>query len=185
MDINWQKLSWLASAPRAWDDRHAPIYEKINAKPLWFVFWGGGVAGWRKEMCEGFLVRMGVIQANEALFDPEEAEFAPAVVCWFTDPADNASDAPMVALLNEIQAARESPAPRPDCQPFFALLDNEKSSFSSVQIPASLTGGKQAFASVSYLEPDELPGGCIPSNRILPAFKGKATPELIPPELYA
>ncbi|MBN1606584.1 MAG: hypothetical protein JW940_08110 [Polyangiaceae bacterium] len=185
MDINWQKLSWLASAPRTWDESHAPLYEKIKAKPFWFVFWGGGIAGWRREMCEGFLVRLGVIQANEALFDSEEAEFAPAVVCWFTDPADNASDAAMLALLDEIQAARSSSTPRPDCQPFFDLLDKESSSFSNIQIPVSLTGGKQAFASVIYLEPDELPGGCIPANRILPAFKGKETPELIARELYA
>lgn len=185
MDINWQKLSWLASAPRAWNDAHAATYDKIKSKPFWFVFWGGGAAGWRKEMSEGFLVRLGVIQANEILFDPKTAEYAPAVVCWFSNLADNASDDAMLALLNEIQAARNSPTSRPDCQPFLDLLENEESSLSSVPIPVSLTGGKQAFASVKYIDPDELPGGCIPRHRILPGFKGKESPELIPRELYA
>jgi hypothetical protein len=184
MTINWEKLSWLASSPRPWSDEHAAAYQKINDKPYWWVFWGGGVAGWRKEMSEGYLVRLGVIQANEILFDKTTAEFAPAVVCWFTDKNLNGSDEAMAALLREVASARESSTPRPDCQPFLDLLDAEDSSFMRVAVPTSLTGGKEAFASVKYLEPDELPGGCIPQNRILPGFKGKETPELIPPGLY-
>lgn len=185
MDIHWEKLAWLASAPRSWSEADAALYEKIHDKPFWFVFWGGGVSGWRKEMCEGYLVRVGVIQANEALFDPKKAEDAPAIVGWFVDPSLNSSDDEMTALLAAIEAARTSATPRPDCQPFLDLLENEDSSFHGIEIPVSLTAGKKAYASVKYLSPDDLPGNCIPKNRILPGFKGKDTPAIIPQALYA
>lgn len=186
MDIPWEKLAWLAVAPRPWNDAYGRIYTQIYAKPLWFVFWNGGVAGWRKEMSEGYLVRLGVIQANDVLFNGENVAPGPAVVCWFKDPDANTSDAPMAALLGAIGSARESPVPRPDCKPFLDLLDNEDSSFHGVEIPLSLTGGRKACASVKYLAPGELPGGCIPASRILPGFqKGQYTPEVIPRAIYA
>jgi len=187
MSINWEKLSWLSKAPREFNEADAAKYNEIYSKPFWFVFWGGGKKGWMKDMAEGYLLRTGVIQANEILFDKEEAEVAPAVICWFKDPSLNTSNDAIETLLRRISTEQDKENYDPNCGAFMNLLDDEESSFTNVQIPLSLTDGKEAYVSTTHLNPENLPNGCIPENRILPGFymHREKYAEIISPKLYS
>jgi len=127
-------------------------------------------------MANSPLVLAGVVQANAVLYDPEQSTWAPAVVAFTTDPRYALDAGYMQQLIQHLRQCRDHHQPDPEANRFGDLLRDENSEFYHHPLPASLTGGVDARASVTYLDPERLPGGVIPPSGLLPAI---ATPDNI------
>ena len=131
------------------------------------------------------LVLAAVVQANNALFSAETAEMAPAALVYSTDP-QRATDAAWLSdLAQRLRAIRETPALDRTGGKLAARLQAEGEDLFE-DLPASVTGGAHARWVVKFLSPSELPGGCLPPDRLLPALatRKRTTLSLIPPAMY-
>lgn len=132
------------------------------------------------------LMLVGVVQANEVLFDPERTEYAPAVFVWTKDGRARLDFAWMAALTAKLGKVRDYQGSDPALQGFATLLNDEESRFEDHPVPAELTGGVKALCYTGWIGPDRLPGGIVPDDRVLPAlyFEQVDEPRVIPPECY-
>ena len=173
------RIEHLRATPR----ELTPELEKILDKP--FAILVPMVKRWEEDMKVAPLVTAAVVQANKVLFDAETAEMAPAVLVFSPDPKYATNALWISDLAARLSAMRDNPKSDPTGGQLAQRLLDEDSDFSEA-LPESVTGGIRAHWLVTYLSPEQLPGGFIPEHRLLPAL---ATYEatalaLIPPELY-
>jgi len=171
-----QSIDWLRQVPRTLTPDIEKIVDEISTKPAFFVFWGGGRKGWVKDMENARLSFVYVVQANECLFDAEEAQWAPAVFLSTTNP--QAADPEWMESTGSAMGERLANNEFPQAA---AHLAAEESSF-DLELPG-LEGGPFRLWT-TYVNPDLLPGGRIPDSRVLPALHHGKEWSLIPPKLY-
>lgn len=174
-----QSLDWLRQVPRKLTPDVERICDEISGKPAFFVFWGGGPKGWVKDMEHARLSFVYVVQANECLFDAEESEYAPAVMLSTTD--ERAADESWMQQVSSELAPRLRGADFPQAA---ALLADENSNI-DLELPSASTGGIPFRLWTTYVDPDKLPGRCVPETRILPALLHGKQWSLLPPKLYS
>lgn len=174
-----QQLDWLRQVPRKLTPDIERICNEISGKPAFFVFWGGGQKGWVQAMENARLSFVYVVQANECLFDPAEAQWAPAVLLSTTD--ERASDETWLQQIGSELSPRLRGADFPQAA---ALLANEDSTI-DLQLPPSATGGIPFKLWTTHIDPEMLPGTAIPESRVLPALLHGDRWSLLPPKLYS
>lgn len=169
-EVIYKKIPWLKDAPRKLTPEIEAVCQKIKGKPLWFVFWGGGKKAWKDTMENMILSYVYVAQANQTLFNKEEAQWAPAVLLA---TADARSNDPKWVKQKAESVLKDSPAE------LERLISDEESHF-DIQVP-----GTDFKAMTTYIDPERLPNGFIPKERVLPAVKCGEQWILLPNELYA
>lgn len=172
------RIAYWARTPRQLNEE----IEAISGRP--FKFLRKKTQQWEHEMTHAPLVLAGVVQANSVLYDPELTTFAPAVVAFTKDPRYALDEGFVQQLIQRLRQCRDYPQPDPQANQFGDLLRNEDSEFYQLPLPASLTGGVDARASVTYLDPERLPGRVIPSSGLLPAIATDDNIYFLPPKLY-
>ena len=173
-----QRLYWLHQVPRQLTPDLEKKFEEVRSKPFFFVFWGEGVKGWRQDMANARLTHVAVVQANTALFNAEEATWAPAAFLWSRQP-EAANPNWMAQWL-----ANLGPRLYDGSAPQIAAQLNDPDSDIDVEVPQQLTGGAHFHLESRFIGPDCLPHGCIPESRVLPALVFPNTWELIPGSWY-
>lgn len=173
-----QSLTWLQQVPRTLTPDIERICDEISGKPAFFVFWGGGRKGWVREMENARLSFVYVVQANSCLFDPEESQWAPAVLLSTTDT--RASDPNWIERIGAEFCPRLRSSEFPDIR---ALLEDEESQI-DMDLASSSTGGVPLHLMTAYIDPERLPNRHIPESRVLPALLHGETWTLLPSKLY-
>ena len=145
-----------------------PLVLLLLASVLRLVVGGKAKANGRAELVTAPVALAGVVQANMVLFDPEEAQFAPAVLAWATSGPLMHDVAGMQDLTHQLARCREvmddSPAGRVG-----AALRDEESNFANEPVPAEVAGVPGVLWTVIYIEPAQV-GGAIPEHRLLPVL---------------
>ena len=118
------------------------------------------------------------MQANTCLFDPEESQWAPAVLLSTTDP--RASDPRWMEQMGAELCPRLRSTEFPDIR---ALLEDEESQF-DMDLASASTGGVPLHLTTTFIDPERLPHRHIPENRVLPALLHGDTWTLLPSKLY-
>lgn len=172
----FEKLTPLAALPRP----ISPLLEQITSKPFFFLPWA--VSSWKQRMQHAPLVAAAVVQANRALYSPDTACFAPAVLCFTLGSRALAEDAAR-QLAGLLLAIRDGQAVDPSGGSIGARLSDASSSFYEALPPAF---GEGAFWATHYVDPDRLPNGCLPSDGVLPALVHPPDQylELVPASLW-
>ena len=172
-----QSIPWLQQVPRTLTPEVEKVLNDIRGKPAFFVFWGGGAKGWQRDMENARLSFVYVVQANECLFDPAEAQFAPAV--FLSTPNLQASDPQWMERTGAEISQRLANNEFPEAAAYLAAED---SSF-DLELPGVQNGPFRLWT--THVDPDNLPGQHIPASRVLPALHHGKEWSLIPPTLYA
>jgi hypothetical protein len=176
--FDYSALAWLTQGPHQMTPQLEAKFNEVSDKPFWFVFWGGGPKGWVKDMEQSQLRFSAVIQANECLFDPAQAEMAPAVMLYIDD-AQAADSRWAEAFSGQIAKAFEQ-----GMAPEISAQLQDPDSEIDTDVPTNLTGGVRARLAVAYLSPSRLPNGHIPANRVLPTLQHGTNFSVIPPAWY-
>jgi hypothetical protein len=131
------------------------------------------------------LCLVAVVQANQILFDPEEATLAPAVILYATGPAAR-NEVFVQTLAATVASLRAAQTGDPELDRIAALLDDEDSSF-IIRLPHSLTGGVDVRLQVTYLDPSKIPGGYLRPHTTLAALLNHdgSLYGFLPPRTYA
>jgi hypothetical protein len=175
--MNVEKLSSLAATPRP----ITPELMKVCGKPFFFL--RKACRAWEDYMQHGAVVYAAVVQANGCLYSPEESRWAPAVVVFSTDPLTALDGGWITGMADRIQSSTPRNSAEAEVK---AQLADEESTLEG-PVPESLTGGVSAFFSTLYVNPNLLPGRCIPEHGLLPILVGQDgnRTNLVPPDLYA
>jgi hypothetical protein len=176
--VNIDRISYWARVPRQLNED----VDSICRRP--FKFLRKATRQWEHEMANSPLVLAGVVQANAVLYDPDQSTWAPAVVAFTTDPRYALDGGYVQQLVQRLRECRDHRQTDPEANRFGDLLRDENSEFYRHPIPVSLTGGVDARASVTYLDPERLPGGVIPPSGLLPAIATPNDIHFLPPRLY-
>ncbi len=174
--MNLDKIRDLSKTPRTLTKEH----EKICSRPFFFL--RKAVREWEQEMTHGPVVLGAVVQAHECLYDKEEAQFAKGVMMWTVDSARSQDKAWLQSVAERLVACREK-AETLDERHVANLLNDEESSIEGV-VPKSLTDGVEVRWVSQYIDPDDLPGGCVPQDKLFAAIIMGGDLRMIPPALY-
>jgi hypothetical protein len=171
-------MRWLKQIPRPITPEIERFCNRVSGKPLFFAFWNGGQKSWLQEMELARLSFVYVLQASAELFEPDQHNFAPAVLLA-TERSESVNPRWMARAGDEIWARIRS-GHMPNVAP---LLEDEHAFF-DLMLPREQTGGVAFRMWVEPVSARHLPGFCVPENRVLPALKHGGTWSLIPAALY-
>lgn len=178
----YDKLNWLTSVPRNLTPEMEAAFETIYPKPFFFAFWTGGIKGWKQRMSNATLSWAYVVQANSCLYDPNEAQWAPAVLLA-SDAPEASNPAWVEQHANHIIPQLREGATHATNQ-YRVWLEHEESSFHS-DIPTEITGGPRFRIWTTHIDPAKLPGKHIPQNQMIPTLHHDTNEwALIPPTFY-
>lgn len=109
-----------------------------------------------------------VVQANNILFDQQEASLAPAVIAYAR--GEGALDADfMLDVAQRVASLRGRRTGDLELDRIGALLDNEQSDFRE-RVPPAWTGGAEVTIFTTHLTPDQIPGGYLHGRSVLACF---------------
>lgn len=163
--LNFKRIHELAKTPR---DVNEPELEEAFPIGLLTPFFGGKDKV-NEERRTAPVVLAAVVQANECLWDPEEASWSPAVLVFTTDPTQALNPAYISGIAERLAALRDHPSGDPGAKKVSELLNDEHSDFTE-PVPESAVGAKNVFWCVEAINPSVLPNGCLPEDGILPCF---------------
>lgn len=156
--------------------------EQVHTKPFFFL--RGAVRRWEQEAAHAPVVFASVVQANEVLWDPERATFAPAVLLYSRDPRRSRDPQWLAEVTERVRSLKETRTGDPAVDRFGDLLNDEDSNFFE-DLPASLTGGSHARMHVTFVDPDDLPGRALPADGLLLGLGLEESVKLLPASYYA
>lgn len=161
----------------------------LTAIPVGFLVFGTvmrlvvkrqALAAGRQDLEQTPLAMAAVVQANEVLFDRQEAVTAPAVLVWASSgPLQHDMDG-IRTVAERLTDLRDRRTGNPEWDRLGDALRDEESDFVSQPLPESVVGAPGLMWTVTYVSPDVV-GGALPRHGVLPIlFNGSGFREIIP-----
>jgi len=138
------------------------------------------ISNGRRELEQTPVALAAVVQANHVLFDPDEAETAPAVLVWADSGPLQHNPVAIQEVARRLQTVRETGGHTPEQKRLARLLRDENSNFVNEPLPESVVGAPNLYWTVTYIPPDTV-GGCLPGHGLLPIlFNQSGLKSIIP-----
>ena len=131
------------------------------------------LANGRERLKQTPLAMAAVVQANDVLYDEEEAQMAPAVLVWANGGSLQHDAQGIQGVAQRLRALRDQPSSDPVRAELGEQLADLDSNFVNQALPESVVGAPNVFWTVTYVTPSTV-GGALPKHGVLPVLLDKA-----------
>lgn len=139
----------------------------------------------REALAEAPLVVGAVVQANHGLYDPKTASYGPGIVVFARDPRCALDLRWIRGIADQLLTLKHASTGNPRLDALGSKLRDEQSFFDRERLPPELVGNVETYWSVMFLNPEELPGRCVPEDRLLPLILRGEEISVVPPTAWS
>lgn len=176
----------FGQAPRSFS-LFSQLYNRVYP-PMWMIRWGDDLRcvyrDQRKLFKEGKVVWGHIVQANNALFEPGKGNY-PADMLYSLDPYfDNNLEA-LERIAHRLYGLKGKEVEDEEARYFSDAITDEHTRVLNVQLPKSLSGGREVYFTTFMVHRKHLPTGYLVSGWFpILALPGASDATMILPSKY-
>ncbi len=162
--VSFKKLDKFIERPR---ELEGEFKEIIGTPPLFGII---GKPEWESALKNAPLIYASVVQANNALYEPGNEMYLPAVLLFAEDEAHQRNIDWLKETTAKIHEMEESEDVPPEAEIFISALNDEDDGF-CIRLPECLSDGAKAWCVVyKFARQTDLPNTYLPRDNIVPIF---------------